>query len=228
MQRPPLKSSGLRRRRLWYGGFRVAYVLWRTLYRGASLWHTAIAVAVALACALGLVWMTARTGWLPLSAYLVPLWLAGAYALILIATSFVRTWRAYPALRREMRRQRLADLRAGGLPRRQFERGTWLRVQVPIMLLGVAGGAFSAHLFPRDDWRRFVVVIVTVAVMCALVWWLEKWNRKFRPELETLCPKCGYNLAASPGRCPECGMRRFPQYGQTTGANFYDDDDNGF
>jgi hypothetical protein len=203
-----VKPSNSSTRRLWYGGYRIAYVTWRTLNHAAAAWHVAVATAVALACALALLWINARTGALPVSAYLAPLWLAGAYAVSITAVRVARNWRAFPAMRREMRKRHLAELRAGGLPRREFQRWTWVRVRLPFWVLTIAGSVLAAELFPRHDWRGIVLYMAIAVVALALSGRLEKWNERFRPPLAMLCPRCGYDLAASPGRCPECGMRR--------------------
>jgi hypothetical protein len=62
----------------------------------------------------------------------------------------------------------------------------------------------------RTDWR--VVVAPSWAVAAALAVLPAMWLRRRRVErarakrsLAGLCLRCGYDLRATPGRCPECG-----------------------
>ena len=49
-------------------------------------------------------------------------------------------------------------------------------------------------------------VVVSTGVLPAL--WVRQWTRGRRRRWRTargLCPGCGYDLRATPGKCPECG-----------------------
>lgn len=49
-----------------------------------------------------------------------------------------------------------------------------------------------------------------LAALCALPpisYLIRQWRRRHR-ELQGLCPRCRYDLRASPNRCPECGWNR--------------------
>jgi len=60
----------------------------------------------------------------------------------------------------------------------------------------------------RSDWNRCLIVLpmwlVLLPTALPLVAW---WRHRRRASRNTgKCPQCGYDLRATPDRCPECGM----------------------
>jgi hypothetical protein len=62
----------------------------------------------------------------------------------------------------------------------------------------------------RDDYRAWVVPHGFLAALTAalpLLWLVRRrpWRRRERRRGKGLCPSCGYDVRATPERCPECG-----------------------
>ena len=73
----------------------------------------------------------------------------------------------------------------------------------------LAGFRFSYTLLAAPMWALLVLSLVPPGV----VLWLAR-RRRVR-EQTGRCARCGYDLRATPGRCPECGEAQVP--GETAG-----------
>jgi hypothetical protein len=70
--------------------------------------------------------------------------------------------------------------------------------------------ANPARSLPTYDIVIFAIPYWAIA-LCATVlpaWWSLRNHRAARPARGGRCAKCGYDLRATPDRCPECGTRR--------------------
>jgi hypothetical protein len=114
-----------------------------------------------------------------------------------------------------MRSNRLLDLHLGGIRRKEFQRRTFLRVRVPYLALYALLIYVSADLLPRrlfgrrsPEWIMIGTFVILGPVLMAVNKILITRNERHRPkDLQRFCPRCGYDVSATPDRCPECGMR---------------------
>ena len=80
----------------------------------------------------------------------------------------------------------------------------------PARLLGFGWGSV-ANLYPGAgaiSYLRLPLPFLIALVATGAVWCWYQWlrqRRRARDAAEHRCPGCGYDLRASPDRCPECG-----------------------
>ncbi len=72
----------------------------------------------------------------------------------------------------------------------------WAGISIDRCLNGV-GGYWSDLILP------YWVIVLLAGIPGGTAGW-RLWRRR-RPALSGVCRSCGYDLRASPGRCPECG-----------------------
>jgi hypothetical protein len=58
----------------------------------------------------------------------------------------------------------------------------------------------------RDIW--FPIWLLAILFAIAPAYWLSPYRRRTKQARLGLCRHCGYDLRASPDRCPECGAER--------------------
>ena len=60
----------------------------------------------------------------------------------------------------------------------------------------------GTHVIRSAAIRDWWLIAATLALPCL---WFRSHRRSRLAERKGLCPKCGYDLRATPDRCPECG-----------------------
>ena len=74
---------------------------------------------------------------------------------------------------------------------------------------GVPTYTHTVYAYSTVNFRRSYAPFGTAVLLTAVVpvWWLVSWyRRRFRSRGTSVCPVCGYDLRATPDRCPECGI----------------------
>jgi hypothetical protein len=79
----------------------------------------------------------------------------------------------------------------------------------PPHFLGLSYSAYRGP-FPKGPNREWVceapmLLVLVVTGIATLV--MRRLARRWKPDADGLCVACGYDLRATPDRCPECGHR---------------------
>lgn len=51
--------------------------------------------------------------------------------------------------------------------------------------------------------------LIALLIGANCIWYWRDWRKRVRPGF---CRNCGYDLRATPNRCPECGNQPKPTY----------------
>ena len=181
------------------------------------LWHALVAMSLLLCLAMGFLWV--RSYWVSDDIYWDRWYIQGVTAEESARWLFIHRGQVGTARRvQQITFTSVADLQRqlqSGAKLREFK---WKRIandsQGPAALhftgtrgaLGFTYGDYPSSMAP-GYYRQWVAPLWSLMLLPALLpcGWIIAQRRRKRSILTGLCKVCGYDLRATPDRCPECG-----------------------